>query len=143
MVWEAQSGREFHNLEGHKAGVTAVSFRSDSNVLASASEDGTIKLWGMEEGKTLRSFNAHSPGVTDLAFAHDGRLVSCGRDRLAKLWDASGKQLRAFEPMKEPVLKAAITHDGGRVVAGDWSGEIRVWTTADGKQAASLTGNPP
>jgi WD40 repeat protein len=143
FVWEAETGREFHNLEGHKGGVTAVSFRGDSNVLASGSEDGTIKLWNMEDGKQIRSFSAHGSGVTDLAFTHDGRLVSSGRDRQAKVWDASGKQLRAFDSMKEIVLKTAFTHDGNRVAAGDWTGEIRLWNAADGKQVALLASNPP
>jgi len=91
LVWEAETGREFHNLEGHKGAVTGVSFSPDSNVLASGSEDGSIRLWGMEEGRQLRSFTAHGDGgVTWLEFAHDGRIVSCGRDRVVKLWKPYG-----------------------------------------------------
>jgi WD40 repeat protein len=142
-VWEAETGREFHNLQGHKAAVTDVGWRSDSNVLASASEDGTIKLWGMENGKQLKSINAHAPGVSSLDYTHDGRLASCGRDRVAKVWDASGGAQRSFEPFGDLALEVAFTHDGGRVVAGDWTGEVRVWNTADGKQVATMSGNPP
>jgi len=142
LVWEADTGREFQNLEGHKGAVTAVSFGDDSNVLASGSEDGMIRLWPMEDGRQPRSFAAHGEGVTSVAFAHDGRLVSGGRDRLVKLWDPNGSPLRALAPMKELVMKAVFIHDGGRVVVGDWSGEVRVWTTADGRQAATLASNP-
>lgn len=142
LVWEAANGREFYNLEGHKVGVASVAFRDDSNLLASGSDDGTIKLWNLIDGKQLQSVNAHGGGVTSIAFTHDGRLASCGRDRVAKLWDAGGKQIRAFEAMKDIALEVAITHDGGRVLAGDWTGEIRVWNAADGKQTATLTGNP-
>jgi WD40 repeat protein len=123
--------------------VTDVSWRSDSNVLASAGEDGAIKLWNMEDGKQLKSTNAHGQGVTSIDFTHDGRLASCGRDRVAKLWDPAGKQQRAFEPFADLALEVAITHDGARVVAGDWTGEIRMWDAADGKRAATLTSNPP
>jgi WD40 repeat protein len=143
MVWEAETGREFQNLEGHKGAVTGVSFRSDSNVLASGSEDGTIKFWGMEDGRQLRSIAAHGAGVTWVQYTHDGRLVSCGRDRLAKVWDAEGKPIRTFEPMAELVTRAALSHDGGRVAAGDWSGQVRLWNTADGTQVALLAANPP
>ncbi|HUT91543.1 MAG TPA: c-type cytochrome domain-containing protein [Thermoguttaceae bacterium] len=141
-VWEAETGREFHNLQGHKGGVTDVSWRSDSNVLASASEDGTIKLWGMEDGKQLKSINAHGQGVTSIDFTHDGRLVSCGRDRVVKVWDTAGNQQRVFDPFADVALEVAFSHDGNRVVAGDWIGEIRIWNTADGKQVGTLSSNP-
>lgn len=143
VVWEADTGREYQNLEGHKGGVTSVSFRDDSNVLASASEDGTVKLWNLEDGKVLKSQTAHGPGVTAIQFGHDGRLVSAGRDRVVKLWSPELSSLRTFEPLKEPVLEVALTHDGQRVAAGDWSGEVRLYNAADGKQVALLPPNPP
>lgn len=64
-------------------------------------------------------------------------------DRLAKLWDAEGKPIRAFEPMAELVTREALSHDGARVAAGDWSGQVRLWNTADGKPVALLAANPP
>lgn len=143
MVWEADTGREYQNLEGHKAAVTCVSFRGDGNVLASGSEDGTIKFWNMEDGRQLKSFTAHGEGVTWLQFAHDGKLVSCGRDRRVKTWTIDGNAVKTFEPMSEPVLRVAFTHDGARAIAGDWSGDVRMWSAADGKVVASLPANPP
>lgn len=143
FVWEAETGRDFLNLEGHKDGVTAVSWRGDSNVLASAGQDGTLKLWEVQNGKTIKSVNAHAGGASAVAFAHDGRLVSAGRDKRVKTWDAAGNQARAFPAFAEPALEATFTHDGGRVVAGDWSGEVRMWNAADGALVANLPANPP
>ncbi len=142
-VWEAGSDREFQALEGHKAAVTAMSWRDDSNVLATASEDGTIALWSMDNGKRIKKITAHSGGVTSVQFLHDGRFVSGGRDRTVKLWGPGGNQTRQFEPMSDLVMKVAATHDGARIVAGDWSGEVRLATTADGKIASRLAANPP
>jgi len=143
VVWEADTGREYQNLEGHKGGVTAISFREDSNVLASGSEDGTIKLWNLEDGRVLKNQTAHGGGVTAIQFGHDGRLVSAGRDRLVKLWSPDLSPVRTFEAMKEPVLEVALSHDGNRIAAGDWSGEVRLYNAADGKQVALLPPNPP
>ncbi len=142
-VWEAGTDREFYNLDGHKTPVTAVSWRADSNVLASAGEDGTIKFWNMIDGKAIRSVSAHGGGVASIHFTHDGRLASTGRDRTVKLWDVEGKPLRAFESFSEIGLEVALTHNGGRVIAGDWTGEIRMFDTADGKLVARLASNPP
>ena len=78
-----------------------------------------------------------------MQFLHDGRLVSGGRDRTVKLWGGGGNQIRQFEPFGELVMKVAATHDGGRIVAGDWSGEVRLTTVADGKIVSRLAANPP
>jgi len=64
----------------------------------------------MEDGRLLKSWNAHGDGgVTWLEFAHDGRIVSCGRDRLVKLWKPDGSPIRSFEPMKDLVTRAVDT----------------------------------
>ncbi len=142
-VWEADTAREFYALAGHKGTVTDVSWRADSNVLASSSEDGTVKLWDINSGKQLKSFTAHGGGVEALDFTHDGRLVTCGRDKLVRAWDASGKKLRDFEAMPDLALEVAFDYDGGRVIAGDFSGATLMWNTADGKRVANLPANPP
>lgn len=143
LVWEAETAREYLDLRGHGAAVTDVSWRLDSNVLASASEDGTVRLWEMQNGAQIKSWTAHGGGTLSVRFTHDGRLVSAGRDRTVKVWDQDGKQLQAFETFADLALEAAFTHDGARAVAGDWSGEIRMWEVADGNRVATLAMNPP
>ena len=142
FVWEAETAREYQNLKGHTAAVNALSWRLDSNLLATTGEDGTIRLWEMEGGKQVKNWNAHGGGSAMVRFAHDGRLVSAGRDRVVKLWDQNGKEERAFEAFGDLALAAAITHDGARVLGGDWQGEVRVWNAADGQLAAHLPTNP-
>ncbi len=62
-MWEAATVREYLNLQGHKAAITRVSFRDDSNVLASASEDGNVKLFEMQEGHEIKNISAHGGGA--------------------------------------------------------------------------------
>ncbi len=142
FVWEGYTGREFFSLRGHTAAVTALSWRADSNVLASASEDTTIRLWEMQNGGQVKSWGAHGGGVESIQFARDGRLVSCGRDNVTRVWDANGAQQRVFEASPDVALRVAFTHDAGRVIGGDWTGQVRVWNTADGKQVGTLSTNP-
>src|SRR5262249_30972488 len=66
-----------------------------------------------------------------------------GRDRVPKIWDQNGAQQRAFEATPDVTLRVAFTHDAGRVIAGDWSGLVRIWNTADGKPLGNLLANPP
>lgn len=142
-VWESKTAGEFYNLAGHKAAVTSISFRDDANVLASASEDGTVKLWDMTSGKEAKSWQAHSGGVLSVSFTHDGRLVTCGRDKVVKLWKPDGTQIRQLDAFNDIALHATFDYAGNRVVAGDWTGDLRVWDANDGKLIGHLNSNPP
>ncbi len=143
FVWEAFTGREYLNLVGHKGAVDVVSWRIDSNVLASASADRSVKLWEMEGGGNIKSWDAHVGGVSGMEFVRDGRIVTCGRDRVAKLWDQNGTQLLAFEALGDLALQVTHCDETNRVIAGDWTGEVRVWNAADGTRIGSLSTNPP
>lgn len=142
VVWEAQTGREFHDLRGHGAAITDVSWRLDSNVLASSSEDGSVKLWEMENGGAIKSWAAHGGGSASVRFAKDGRLATTGRDRLCRLWDQNGGKLRDFEGFGDLALDAVFSHDDALVIAGDWSGDLRVFEAKEGTRRANLSANP-
>jgi WD40 repeat protein len=141
-VWDPDNAQEIFTTPGHKAGVTALSWRGDSRILASSSEDGAIKWWESQEGKQAKTWNAHSGGALSVHFAHDGRLVSCGRDNEITLWNADGNKAKGFEFFGELPLRAALAHDGARVVAIDFNGRAAAWTSADGKRLAELETNP-
>ena len=142
-VWEAYTGREYLRLGGHGAAAVSLSWRSDSNILASCSEDNNIKLWEMNNGSQVKNWGAHGGGAQCVEFTRDGNLVSTGRDRLAKLWDQNGKQIRAFEAFGDIALQVTHCDETARVIAGDWTGAIRVWNAADGALVGELTSNPP
>ncbi len=142
VVWEAQTGREFFDLRGHTAAITDITWRLDSNVVASSAEDGTIKLWEMENGGAIRSWAAHGGGVASARFARDGRIVSTGRDKVARVWGQDGGKQKEFEPFADLALRAVFADDDAKVVAGDWSGEVRVFDAKEGKRLGNLAANP-
>ncbi len=137
-VWEAGADpKPFNTLAGHKLACTALAFMP--GVLASASEDGKIALWNVKEGTEIRSWAAHAGGVQWVDFTPDGRIVSCGRDKIAKVWDATGKQIVATEAFADLALRCTLNSD--RVIAADWTGDIRVYSI-EGKKLGTLTANP-
>jgi WD40 repeat protein/mono/diheme cytochrome c family protein len=138
QLWEGDTGKEYSALPGHKVMVSGLAFMP--GVVASASEDGSVKLWDVKEGKEIRSWTAHPGGAAWVDFTPDGRLVSCGRDKLCKVWDQTGKMLGQTEPFSDIALRAVVSND--RVIAGDWSGLIKVFAL-DGKPLGELSANPP
>jgi len=143
FVWEADTGRMYLELRGHGAAVTGLTWRADSNILASCSQDGTIRLWEMENGRQVKSWGSHGGGAFMVEFCRDGNLVSCGRDKVAKLFKQDGGQIRAFPGLPDLALEVTYCDETKRVIAGDYSGVIRVYNGADGKQVGELTVNPP
>jgi Planctomycete cytochrome C/WD domain, G-beta repeat len=143
VVWESATGREFYDLRGHSSMITDVSWRLDSNYLASASLDTTVKLWDMvNNGNQAKSWGAHGGGVDSVWFLKDGRLVTAGRDRTAKLWNGDGGGIHTFEAFPDLAIRAVSTSDDARVVAGDFSGRLTVFATADAKKLVDLRANP-
>ena len=142
-LWEADTGRLYLELAGHKGAINAVAWRDDSNVVASASDDGTVKIWEVADGKAIKTISVGGGGVTDVAFDHQGRLVTASKDNTVKLWDANGGSIRKFQPMQEDVLEVAVSHDGKRVVYGDWAGEIFNASTEKPEEKQILVANPP
>ena len=143
FVWETDTAREYLSLRGHGSAVNGLSWRSDSNILASAGKDATVRLWEMQNGRQIKRWGAHGGGTASIEFTRDGRIVTCGRDRKTKLWDQNGKSLRTFSAFSDLALRVTHCDETNRVIAGDWTGTVRVWNAADGKQIGELSTNPP
>ncbi len=81
-------------LKGHNGPVTTLAAFADKHTqLVSGGQDGTVRVWDVAGGKQLRSMN-HGGPVTAVAARPDGsRLSSAGENKVAKLWDAAGKQV--------------------------------------------------
>jgi WD40 repeat protein len=94
---DPESAQELFTLAGYKSAITALSWRGDSKLLASSSEDGTVKLWEMDEGKPAKSWTAHAASVLAVNYAHADPLVTCGRDNAVTLWDGNGKNCATWK----------------------------------------------
>jgi WD40 repeat protein len=71
---------------GHTDSVTSVAFSPDGSLIASGSEDSTIKLWRVSDGALVRTLTGHTIGVYSVAFSPDGSLLaSGGRDRTIRV----------------------------------------------------------
>jgi WD40 repeat protein len=86
--FDAATGREERTLRGHTGWVKRIAFAPNGKRLASASLDGTVKLWDTAIGQEVMSLTG--PGdYTAVAFDATGtHLAAVCRDEI-RVWDAT------------------------------------------------------
>ena len=62
-------------LTGHRGEITKVAFHPSYSLLASASNDATIKIWDWETGDFERTLKGHTRAVNDIDFDSKGNLL--------------------------------------------------------------------
>ena len=88
--------KEIQKLEGHGGWVYAVAFSQDGSLLASASDDQTIRLWNPSTGQEIQKLEGHTNGIYAVAFSQDGSLLaSASWDETVRLWNpATGQEIQ-------------------------------------------------
>ncbi len=84
VVWNSSSGQSTRVLRQHTGSVNALALQPESDgglerLLASASEDRTVRFWQANLGRMVR-FHRFSSVPRSIAWTHDGRWLIAGCD---------------------------------------------------------------
>ncbi|MBA2451374.1 MAG: hypothetical protein H0V51_25440, partial [Chloroflexi bacterium] len=121
----------------HEAAVWAVTFSPDGKTLASAGDDGSIRLWDATTGQTIgQPLRADDYTFKTVAFSPDGKLLAAGAgDNAVRLWDtASGQPVgRPLTGHTGGIASVAFSPDSRLLASGSLDRTIRLWDPTTGQ----------
>jgi WD40 repeat protein/tRNA A-37 threonylcarbamoyl transferase component Bud32 len=154
-AWDVRTG-QVRVLKGHTGGITALAYAPTGGLLATGSDDLSVRLWdlraqpakGMAE-QPRTTLWGHFDGISALAWACDGRTLATGsQDGAVLVWDlAAVEQANVLAGQAGPILGTAFSPDGSLLATvgpsaqgfeTDTPNEVRLWNVASGQQVAKL-----
>ncbi|KZV81560.1 WD40 repeat-like protein [Exidia glandulosa HHB12029] len=151
-VWDfCRRSQVFSTPHGHKAGVTAVAYSADCNVIYSASDDRTVRMRSASTGAPLGDLlMGHQAGVTCVVSSPDSQRVTSGSsDGSIIIWDVksckatrrlwcqtTGTTLKCplgdqdAEYRCHAVTALAYSANGRRLISASMDGVVRIWDTS-------------
>jgi WD40 repeat protein len=141
--WDAATGKELRQLEGHQERISNAAMTADGKILASGSTDGTARLWDLGARKELRKFTVERAGDQSVALSADGRKLAWSwfAGGIVRQWDVpTGKELSSFATGSSTY---ALAFDpGGHTLVRLGGSTLEQWECATTRRVGVYEGTP-
>ena len=146
-IWDAATGTTVMKLVGkHSGPVNCSVFSPDdqSRYIVTASADSTAVLWDAKRGEFLKRFVGHTGGIRCVSFSPDlTRVVTAAEDGMVGVWDIDNGQepTLMIQAHAGPVMQAAFSADGSKIVSGGSDNTAKTWNAVTGEPELTLIGH--
>lgn len=154
-VWtyDVHTGRAVNLFTGNMSGANAISYASNSSILAAAHWDRKVHLWDVNQPlpeAPYYTFDENPGPIYAVAISPNGRMVaSGGADRprrgntksggLIRIWDLQTKELRPILRYNATVSTIAFSPNSRWIAGGSRNGTVRVWDAGTGERIYEFT----
>lgn len=140
-VWELETGRVLHVLEGKVSGGPG-GLRADGRLALTLGRGNTVRVWDVETGHPVHTLETPSSLGTAALSADGGFVLTGGADHVMRLWALpSGHRVRSFAGHTGAVYAVCWSTDGRFALSGSWDGTVRLWDVTDGTCLHTLRGH--
>ncbi|GMR41676.1 hypothetical protein PMAYCL1PPCAC_11871 [Pristionchus mayeri] len=145
IVWEWQSESYILKQQSHQLTIKSARFSPDASLLATAGEDGKVKVWNCRSCFCIVTFDEHTSAATGIAWTQSGKAVlSSSLDGTVRARDM--KRYRNFRTLvcPDPTPLGALEVDSsGDVVcaAAVEVFQIFIWSMENGQLIDVLSGH--
>lgn len=145
--WDTEKKPLKQVLKGHQKRVSALSYSPNADVLASVSNDRSIKLWDTKTGElkqTLKRSNDSKWGIEmidALKYSPNGQVLASSGKHAINLWDVNtGVLKKTLQGHKNLIRCLEYSPDGKTIASGSTDGTIKLWDAKTGVLKQTLKG---
>ena len=139
-LWAAPYEKSHTTLKGHTKKINVLAFTPNGKVIASGSDDGTIRVWETSTGTQMLSIPSRK--TNSLAFSEDGKILASSDPVNIQLWDVStGTQLKSLKAENDSVAVLTFSTDSNILACGNRDGTIRLWDFSTGNELTTFKGH--